>query len=66
LPIIALQILAASILKLKEIAKEIPRAVGDDDHVRCGDALQPGGKVRCLADGSEGSGKAPSGRAAVR
>jgi len=46
----ALQVLAAQILKLKEIAKELARAVADDDHVWGRDALQPCGKVWCLAN----------------
>ena len=38
------------VLKLEQIAEQFPRALGDDDRVRPGDALQAGCKVRCLAN----------------
>ena len=38
------------VLKLKEIANELARAVGYDDHAGGGDALQPCGKIWCFAN----------------
>ena len=38
------------VLKLKEIAKQLSRALGDDHFIWFRDALQARGEVRCLAD----------------
>ena len=46
----ALQVPPAQVLKLKEIAKELARAVGDNDRARVRNALQPCSKVWCLAN----------------
>ena len=46
----ALEVLCPEVLELEEIAEKPPRAVGDDDHVRLGDALQARREVRRLAD----------------
>ncbi len=46
----ALEVLWPEVLKLEEIAEKLSRAVGDDDHVRLGDALQACREVRRLAD----------------
>ena len=45
-----LRSLCAEVFQLKEIAEELSRALGDDDRVRLGDALQTCRKVRGLAD----------------
>ena len=37
-------------LQLEQIAEKLSRALGDDDHVRLGDALQTRREVRRLAD----------------
>ena len=42
--------LAPRSCKLKQIAEQLSRALGDDDRVRLGNALQPCRKVRRLAD----------------
>jgi hypothetical protein len=42
--------LSAQVLHFEQIADEFSRALGDDDHVRLGDALQARRQVRRLAD----------------
>ena len=46
----ALEVLRPEVLKLEQIAEQPARALGDDDHVRLGDRLQPRREVRRLAD----------------
>jgi hypothetical protein len=46
----ALDLDGAEIAVFEEIAKQPPRARGDDDSIRLGQGLQPGGEVRRLAD----------------
>ena len=46
----ALHLDGAEIAVLEEIADQPPRARGDDDRVRLGQGLQPGGEVRGFAD----------------
>ena len=46
----ALEVLRPEVLKLEQIAEKPSRALGDDDPVRLGDALQARRKVRRLAD----------------
>ena len=45
-----LRSLCPEVLKLEEIAEELSRALGDDDRVRLGNALQARREVRRLAD----------------
>jgi hypothetical protein len=35
-----LQFLCAKVVQIKKIADQFPRALGDDNHVRVGDALE--------------------------
>ena len=49
-PAMPLRSLCPEVLKLEEIAEELSRALGDDDRVRLGDALQARRQVRRLAD----------------
>ena len=46
----ALEVLRPEVLKLEQIAEQLARALGDDDHVRLGDRLQARREVRGLAD----------------
>jgi hypothetical protein len=46
----ALEVLCSEGLKLEQIAKELAGAFSNHDAVRLRDALQAGGKVRCLAN----------------
>ena len=46
----ALEVLGPEVLKLEQIAEKFPRALGNDHHVRLGDALQTRREVRRLAD----------------
>ena len=46
----ALEVLGPEVLQLEEVAEKPARALGDDDHVRLGDPLQPRREVRRLAD----------------
>ena len=46
----ALEVLRPEVLKLEQIAEQPARALGDDDHVRFGDRLQPRREIRRLAD----------------
>ena len=45
-----LRSLCAEVFKIEEIAEELSRALGDDDRVRLGNALQTRREVRRLAD----------------
>ena len=49
-PAIPLRSFGPEVLELKQIAKKSPGSLGDDDHVRLGDALQACREVRRLAD----------------
>jgi hypothetical protein len=46
----ALEIYRPEVVKLEQIAEQLSRTLGDDDHVRLGDALQACRKVGGLAD----------------
>src|SRR6516164_1597789 len=46
----ALEVFRPEVLQFEEIAEEPPRALGDDDCIRLGDALQPRREVRGLTD----------------
>ena len=45
-----LEVLRPEVLKLEQIAKELPRSFSDDHHVRLGNPLQTRREVRRLAD----------------
>ena len=45
-----LRSLCSEVLQLEQIAEELSRALGDDDRIRLGNALQPCREVRRLAD----------------
>ena len=46
----ALEVLCSEVLKLEQIAEQLAGALGNDDAVRLGNALQACRKVRRLAD----------------
>ncbi len=45
----ALEVFGSEVLQLEQIAEKLSRALGDDNHVWLGDALQPRREVRSLA-----------------
>ena len=49
-PAMPLRSFGPEVLKLEQIAEKLSRALGDDNHVRLGDALQARREVRRLAD----------------
>jgi hypothetical protein len=50
LPDDALEVLRSEIAEFEKVAEKLARALGDDDAVRRGDTLQPGGQVWRVAD----------------